>query len=121
MKMALASVISAAPPDAVPNRIRNTSAVLRKLSLKAEKNWQANSGKNLREKISIPLYSENAKGGQRGRPPSPNSPINLRHERTFRDEGSIQIAAHVTAMAMNAVIAKSVVHMTDLSSLFSGG
>jgi hypothetical protein len=35
-----------------------------------------------------------------------------RHERIFRDEGSIRIAAHVTAMATIAVIAKSVVHMT---------
>ena len=45
MKIALAVVISAsafAAPER--NRIRNTSAVLRKLSLNAAKNWQANKG-----------------------------------------------------------------------------
>src|SRR5476651_1650574 len=45
MKIALASVIknsaSAAPER---NRIKNTSAVLRKLSLNAAKNWHQNSG-----------------------------------------------------------------------------
>src|ERR1022692_4486119 len=45
MKMALASVISASASAAPErNRIRNTSAVLRKLSLNAAKNWHQNSG-----------------------------------------------------------------------------
>ena len=50
MKMALAMVIKASlPPPGDPNRIRNTSAVLRKLSLKAAKNWHQNSGAKRRE------------------------------------------------------------------------
>jgi hypothetical protein len=45
MKIALASVINASASAAPErNKIRNTSAVLRKLSLNAAKNWQANSG-----------------------------------------------------------------------------
>ena len=45
MKIALASVISASAPAAPEwNRIRNTSAVFRKLSLNAAKNWHQNSG-----------------------------------------------------------------------------
>src|SRR5450759_3283629 len=45
MKMALASVIKASASAAPErNRIRNTSAVLRKLSLNAAKNWHQNSG-----------------------------------------------------------------------------
>ncbi len=45
MKTALASVISASPlSPLIWNRMRKTSAVLRKLSLNAAKNWQQNSG-----------------------------------------------------------------------------
>src|ERR1700686_4993764 len=45
MKIALASVIKASASTAPErNRIRNTSAVLRKLSLNAAKNWHQNSG-----------------------------------------------------------------------------
>ena len=55
MKIALASVISAAASDCVtsaPNRIRKTSAVLRKLSLNAAKNWHQNKGAKRLENIS---------------------------------------------------------------------
>src|ERR1700752_3124361 len=49
MNTAAASVMRASasgPP--IRNRIRNTSAFLRKLSLNAEKNWVQNSGANRR-------------------------------------------------------------------------
>src|SRR6266567_5138768 len=52
MKMALAVVISAsAPAPLAPNRMRKTSAVLRKLSLKAAKNWHQNKGAKRRDNI----------------------------------------------------------------------
>jgi hypothetical protein len=51
-----------------------------------------------------------ASGGR----PSSKLADNSHHQRIRRDEGSIQIAAHVTAMATTAVIAKSTVHMTGL-------
>ena len=59
MNTALASVtrIPARSPSAapacppIPNRIRKASAFLRKLSLKAEKNWHQNSGANRRAVI----------------------------------------------------------------------
>src|SRR2546423_14404118 len=45
MNTAAVSVISASRlPTPGANRIRNTSAFFRKLSLKAEKNWHQNSG-----------------------------------------------------------------------------
>src|SRR5471030_1310793 len=45
MKIALASVISASPLlPPTRNKMRNTSVVLRKLSLNAAKNWHQNSG-----------------------------------------------------------------------------
>src|SRR5471032_1569965 len=45
MKIALASVIKASASAApARNRIRNASAVFRKLSLNAAKNWHQNSG-----------------------------------------------------------------------------
>ncbi len=45
MKIALANVISApASPAPDRNKMRNTSAVFRKLSLNAAKNWHQNSG-----------------------------------------------------------------------------
>ena len=47
MKTAPASVISASESALVSlNRMRKTSAVFRKLSLKALKNWHQNSGAN---------------------------------------------------------------------------
>src|SRR6185369_1729832 len=50
MKIALASVINASASLAAErNKIRKISAVLRKLSLNAAKNWQANSGAKRRE------------------------------------------------------------------------
>ena len=53
MKIAPLSVTSTSPP-AVPslNRIRMISAFLRKLSLKAAKNWHQKSGAKRRELIS---------------------------------------------------------------------
>ncbi|GJE03770.1 hypothetical protein GMJLKIPL_5727 [Methylobacterium isbiliense] len=61
MNAAPASVTRAADPPSTPppapptpNRIRNTSAFLRKLSLKAEKNWHQNSGAKRRVVISDP-------------------------------------------------------------------
>src|SRR5882757_9176121 len=52
MKTAAASVMrdSAAEPP-ILNRIRNTRAFFRKLSLNAEKNWHQNSGAKRRESI----------------------------------------------------------------------
>ena len=53
MNTAPASVTSASAFEpATLNRIRKTSAFLRKLSLKAEKNWHQNSGAKRREVIS---------------------------------------------------------------------
>ena len=50
--MALASVISASASAAPErNKIKNTSAVLRKLSLNAAKNWHQNSGAKRLDKI----------------------------------------------------------------------
>ena len=61
MNAAPASVTRAAePPSAppptppAPNMIRNTRAFLRKLSLKAEKNWHQNRGAKRRLAISDP-------------------------------------------------------------------
>src|SRR5712691_8008611 len=50
MNTAAASVMSesAAPPP-ILNRMRNTSAFFRKLSLNAEKNWHQNSGAKRRD------------------------------------------------------------------------
>ena len=53
MKIALASVIKASASAAPErNRIRNISAVLRKLSLNAAKNWHQNSGAKRLDSIS---------------------------------------------------------------------
>ncbi|MNC96209.1 hypothetical protein D3C83_135180 [compost metagenome] len=53
MNTAAVSVISTSRlPTAGENRIRNTSASLRKLSLNAEKNWHQNSGAKRRDVIS---------------------------------------------------------------------
>src|SRR5262249_42168335 len=54
MKMAPASVTSQFGPPSW-NRIRKTSAVLRKLSLKAEKNWHQNRGAKRRDSIRDPM------------------------------------------------------------------
>src|ERR1041384_3199601 len=54
MKTAAVSVTSEfAVPESYPalNRIRNTSAFFRKLSLNAEKNWHQNSGAKRRDVI----------------------------------------------------------------------
>src|SRR5665811_1595294 len=60
MKMALASVIKASASAAPErNKIRKTSAVLRKLSLNAAKNWHQNSGAKRLDSISgggMPQY-----------------------------------------------------------------
>ena len=51
MNTAAASVISDSPADPpILNRIRKTSAFLRKLSLKAEKNWHQNNGAKRRDR-----------------------------------------------------------------------
>ena len=55
MNIALASVINAAASGRPPNKMRKTSAVLRKLSLKAAKNWQANSGAKRLDSKSGPM------------------------------------------------------------------
>ena len=56
MNTAPASVTSIGEPPPSPptlNRIRNTRAFLRKLSLKAEKNWHQNRGANRRVVIKV--------------------------------------------------------------------
>src|SRR3954454_22438782 len=54
MKMAAVSVISASRlPTPGANRIRNTSAFFRKLSLNAEKNWHQNKGAKRRDVIRL--------------------------------------------------------------------
>src|SRR3982751_4716497 len=54
MKMAAVSVISAARlPTPGANKIRNTSAFFRKLSLNAEKNWHQNKGAKRRDVIRL--------------------------------------------------------------------
>jgi hypothetical protein len=73
----------------------------------------------LRDKIGIPqLIAKTGKAATKGRlssrQTSDNSGYISLQERIFRAEGSIQIAAPVTAMAAIAVIAKSVVHMASL-------
>src|SRR5512144_1863953 len=83
--MALAKVTSASAPAAsVRNRIKKTSAVLRKLSLNAAKNWHQNSGAKRRERIRggiAPLLQSSAgdrlrahkKNGRPGGRPSSRS------------------------------------------------
>src|SRR5665647_3818779 len=60
MKIALAKVINASASAAPErNKIRKTSAVLRKLSLNAAKNWHQNSGAKRLDSISgggMPQY-----------------------------------------------------------------
>ena len=52
------AVINASASAYPRNRTRKTSAVLRKLSLKAAKNWHQNSGANRRESSSgVPVAS----------------------------------------------------------------
>src|SRR5439155_8023975 len=52
MKVAAARVIKASEPDPPSlNRMRKTSAFLRKLSPNAEKNWHQNSGAKRRDSI----------------------------------------------------------------------
>src|SRR5215211_2228265 len=52
MNTAAARVIRPSEPCCTRNRMRNTSAFLRKLSLNAEKNWVQNSGANRRDSRS---------------------------------------------------------------------
>src|SRR3954470_12005098 len=64
MNTAAVSVISASrfsTPGA--NRIRNTSAFLRKLSLNAEKNWHQNSGAKRRDVIRLSDIGDSPRGG----------------------------------------------------------
>src|SRR5262245_1252776 len=64
MKTAAASVINAsAPSPSILNRIRNTSAFFRKLSLKAEKNWHQNRGAKRRVLSRENIASPNVRSG----------------------------------------------------------
>ena len=68
MNTALAAVTSAAA-SAPPawNKIKKTSAVLRKLSLNAAKNWQQNSGAKRLENMSGGIARDYGKVPARGR------------------------------------------------------
>src|ERR1019366_8951374 len=128
MKMALASVIKASASAAPErNRIRNTSAVLRKLSLNAAKNWHQNSGAKLLEKIGgggiaaiIEKFPrgvaprENKNGRSRGRPRLCSN--KTQRQRNYRRNfppmvESRTIAAMLKAMAIAMVMANSAIHM----------
>src|SRR5256885_10939496 len=72
MKTAAASVINASalsPP--ILNRIRNTSAFFRKLSLNAEKNWHQNSGAKRRDLIRLSDIGDSPRGADGIRPGAP--------------------------------------------------
>src|SRR5579875_318072 len=93
MKTALAVVIKASPSAWPPNRIRNTSAVRKKLSLNAAKNWQANSGAKRLESKSGGMAADYRKvpaaGVMRARKKSggrPAAPRRYRIHAALRDD-----------------------------------
>src|SRR5947209_16097105 len=85
MNTAAASWVSGSarlPP--IWNTIRKASAFLRKLSLKAEKNWHQNNGEKRRDKSKVDIGRSSIRGG--GRVPGP---VNRTGKRSGQSGGSL--------------------------------